>query len=101
MIPYQNLKFGVSNVIGNSFITKLRMQNHLYLQVENYMKANAISFTHISSKVKPNKKNDFPKRYDTFVCVCTYNQLNQIKLIIRKDRLTKLKDEINQLSINW
>lgn len=101
MIPYQNLKFGVSNVIGNSFITKLRMQNHLYLLVESYMKANCISYTHISSKLKPNKANNFPKRYDTFVCICTYNQLNNIKLIIRKDRLTKLKDEINQLSINW
>lgn len=101
MIPYQNLKFGVSNVIGNNFITKLRMQNHLYLQVENYMKVNCISYTHISSKLKPNKNNGFPKRYDTFVCICTYNQLKAIKLIIRKDRLNKLKEEINQLSINW
>lgn len=100
MIPHENLRFGVSNIIGDHFITKLRVKYGIYEKILPFIKRNNIPYQRISHKTKVDKKGNV-NSYDTFVCICTYGQLNHIKLIIRKDRLNKLKEEINQLSINW
>ncbi len=86
------LEYGVSGMVGNLIICKYRVRESTFIKIEEYFKKLSIPY----SILKQNTKNGIT--YTHFSFAVTYLQLQSVKIIIRKQRIIKIENEIEQLN---
>jgi hypothetical protein len=92
------LPYGVSAFVGNYIVGKLRMRVEMFTIVENYLKENMLNYEVVKINTKRGKNNNCYS-YVHFNFVITPRQLKDIKVLIRRQRIKKLYDEIQSLTI--
>lgn len=89
--------YGVSGFVGTLLITKMRLLEPDFNDIEKYLKSN---FVHYTIQRKTTKILKVGKRdYVHFVMAASYHQLAQVKIILRKNKISKLNEEISQLKL--
>lgn len=89
--------YGVSGFVGTLLITKMRLLTPDFDDVEKYLKNNFVHYTVQSRTTRILKVGK--RDYVHFVAALDYYQLNQIKIILRKNKIKKLTHEISQLNL--
>ncbi len=92
-----NLPYGVSGMIGNKYITKLRVIAVDWNRIRFYLLANCIDHSFLFTNVKVLKNGKLSK-YVHFSVLCTQSELATIKIMIRVRKIRDLEEEIEQLS---
>jgi hypothetical protein len=92
----EKLSYGVTAIVGNYFVGKLRVSNEMFQLIEKYMKSNAIQYSIIFRNVKVSKK-DVMQEYVHFSYIMHYHNLNRIKVMVRERRIRLIQEEIHNL----
>jgi len=88
------LSYGVSAFVGNLVVGKLRVRQDLFSMILPYLLSNNLHYTIIRRNTHPKTK----KNYVHFSFAVSYYHLNQIKIIVRNEKIIELQNEITSLN---
>jgi hypothetical protein len=90
------LSYGVTAIVGDYFVGKLRVSNELFDILEKFMNSNGIQYSVIIRNRKENKKG-VVTYYVHFSYIMNKYHLNKVMVMTRERRIRLIQDEINTL----